>query len=456
MSLYTELRKRHVLEIALVYLGVAWLFIEITQFVVGNYGFSRKVLDAVFLVAALGFPAFLVIAWYHGEKGPQDMRRGEASLLVTLAVLGAIGTYRIATGEEVPADPVEEASAPAAEGSLVATEPDLGRGSLAVLPFKNNVADEDLAWLGSGLADLLTTNFAQIDRLTVVGRQSLYDLLTEEGRTEDEEIPESLATTVARAAGARMMLWGSISGTPDDLVIDAQLIELETGTIVAGQRVRGSDVFDMVDQLAQQLMTELAGDSPPPRVALSKFGTDDLEALAAFQQGVAAERAGRHDEAEVHYEQASRIDTTFMLPAIRLAGGGDRWRPPPPPGDVTVVGRTGAETVDLEALDIEWEDIGDWDELDDDERVALRAVARSNPELQREFGRRQAEMHKRRALRLLENMGAGELGEVLVTQLEGMTGEEFIFKFDSTLSATLSQVQVIVEKAIPDSLEGPR
>jgi TolB-like protein len=449
--LYTELRKRHVLEIALVYLGVAWLFIEITQFVVGNYGFSRKALDAVFLIAALGFPAFLVIAWYHGEKGPQEMRRGEASLLVTLAVLGAIGTYRIATGEEVPLEPAASATAPAGEASLAANEPDLGRGSLAVLPFKNNVSDTTLAWLGSGLADLLTTNFAQIDRLTVVGRQSLYDLLTEEGQTEDEEIPESLATTVARAAGARMMVWGTISGTTDDLVIDAQLIELDGGTIVAGQRVRGSDVFDMVDQLTEQLMTELAGErSPTPRVALSRFGTDDLEALAAFQQGVAAERAGRPDEAEVLYEEASKMDSTFMLPVIRLAGSGDRWHPPPPAEGVSVVGEV--ERVNLD--DIDWDEIEDWDQLDEEERMELRVAARQDPESQREFGRRQAEMHKRRALRLLENMGAEGLGEALVAQLEGMTGEEFIFKFDSTLSRTLSTVKVIVEETIPDSLEG--
>jgi len=462
VSLYTELRKRHVLEIALVYLGVAWLFIEITQFIVGNYGFSRKVLDAVFLVAALGFPAFVVIAWYHGERGPQGVRRGEVSLLLTLAVLGAIGTYRIATGEEPASLPQEAApnaaGAPADDPAFTLTgadETDLGRRSLAVLPFKNNVADEQLAWLGPGLADLLTTNFAQIEPLRVVGRQTLYDLLTEEGRTESEEIPESLASTVARAAGARMMVWGTISGSADDLVIDAQLIELENGTVLAAERVRGTDVFDMVDTLTGRLTAQLAGDRGPPPVQLSRFGTQDLEALAAFQQGVDAERAGRHEDAAVHYEEASSIDSTFMLPVIRLAGAGDRWRPPGPsrePREITVVTRTDAEDLDLEDLEeINWDDI-DWEDLDDDERRALRTVARSNPE----YGRRQAEIHKRRALRLLESMGAEALGEELVARMEGMGAEEFIFKFDSTLSATLSTVAVIVEEATKDTTDGSR
>ena len=104
--------------------------------------------------------------------------------------------------------------------------------------------------------------------------------------------------------------------------------------------------------------------------------------------------------------------------------------------------------------DFDWEDIEDWDDLDDDERRALRAAARSNPEIGAEIGRRQAEWHKRRVLRYLEKAGEGGLGEALVTQLEGMSGEEFIFKFDSTLSATLSSVQVIVQNSISRFAEG--
>lgn len=448
MSLFTELRKRHVLEIALVYLGVAWLFIEITQFVVANYGFSSKVLDAVFLVAALGFPAFVVIAWYHGEKGPQGVKRGELSLLLTLAVLGAIGTYRIATGEERElATPTGGPGAQAPEGASLAAAPDndLGRRSVAVLPFRNNVADPQLAWLGSGLADLLTTNFAQLPELRVVGRQSLYDLLTEEGRTETEEIPEGLANTVARAAGAHLMVWGTVTGTADDLAIDAQLIELEQGTVVGAERVRGSDVFEMVDSLTARLTARLGRAGDRPRIAISELGTRDMDAMAAFQAGVEAERAGRPDEAAGFYERAASIDTTFALPMIRLAGANDRWRPPPAPGAFDPDEMS--EVVDLvkigEAVGVDFETV-DWSDLDPETRARVEEQVVA---AQRQEARRDAEGHRARALRMLQRTG-----EDLTAKLGGMTVEDFIFKFDSTLGRALSGVRVIVADTTRDSL----
>lgn len=451
MSVFAELRKRHVLEIALVYLGVAWLFIEITQFVVANYGFSSKVLDAVFLVAALGFPAFVIIAWYHGEKGPQKVQRGELSLLLTLAVLGAIGSYRIATGEEreIPNATGGTAARPQNSDASLAAAPDadLGRRSVAVLPFRNNVSDPELAWLGSGLADLLTTNFAQLPELRVVGRQSLYDLLTEEGRTETEEIPEGLANTVARAAGAHLMVWGTVTGTADDLAIDAQLIELEHGTVVVAERVRGSDVFAMVDSLTARLSERLGGERAGrrPRIAISELGTHDMDALAAFQAGAQAERAGRPEEAADFYERAAAIDTTFALPMIRLAGASEQWQVHSPPPDFDP-----ADVEDLawlaeigEAIGMDLTDI-DWADLDPETRTRIEGEIAS---VERQRAQRESELHRQRALRMLERAGTD-----LKAKLQGVSVEDFIFQFDSTLGRAISSVRVIARDTASDSL----
>ena len=329
-SILEKIRKRRMVQIALVYVGAAWLGVEITDFIVGTYAYSRKVLDTVVFLAILGFPAFLIIGWYHGERGPQRIRRAEAWLLVTLVTLGGIGTYRIATAEPEAGGGAEMAAPPTvAEGvdrsgdavGFAGSAPDLGRNSLAVLPFRNNVPDPELEWLGSGLADLLTTNLAQLPDLLVVGRQSLYDLITEGGLSEEEEIPESLALTVARGAGARLLLWGSVTGTAGDMRIDAQLIELENGTVASADFARGSDVFELVDTLTVRLASHLSGAPPPAEVArISHLGTRDLEAWAAFHRGNALARAGDLEEAEAHYERAAEIDSTFALPFLTAGG----------------------------------------------------------------------------------------------------------------------------------------
>ena len=352
-SLLEKIRKRRMVQIALVYVGAAWLGVEITDFIVGTYAYSRKVLDTVVFLAILGFPAFLIIGWYRGERGPQRIRRAEAWLLVTLVTLGGIGTYRIATAEPEAGGGAEMAAPPiVAEGvdrsddavSFAGSVPDLGPNSLAVLPFRNNVPDPELEWLGSGLADLLTTNLAQLPDLLVVGRQSLYDLITEGGLSEEEEIPESLALTVARGAGARLLLWGSVTGTAGDMRIDAQLIELENGTVASADFARGSDVFELVDTLTVRLASHLSGAPPPAEVArISHLGTRDLEAWAAFHRGNALARAGDLEEAEAHYERAAEIDSTFALPFLTAVGDFRAGEPVSPDGERTEAERRRAD-----------------------------------------------------------------------------------------------------------------
>lgn len=349
-SILEKIRKRRMVQIALVYVGAAWLGVEITDFIVGTYAFSRKVLDTVVFLAILGFPAFLVIGWYHGERGPQRIRRAEAWLLVTLVTLGAIGTYRIATAEPEAGEmaaPTAVADGMDRSGDAVSfagSAPDLGPNSLAVLPFRNNVPDPELEWLGSGLADLLTTNLAQLPDLLVVGRQSLYDLLMEGGVSEEEDIPEALALTVARGSGARMLLWGSVTGSADDMRIDAQLIELENGTVASADFARGIDVFELVDTLTVRLASHLAGAPPPAEVArISHLGTRNLEALAAFHRGNALIRAGSPEEAEAHYERAATLDSAFALPFLTAGGEFQAGEAVSPEGERTEAERRRAD-----------------------------------------------------------------------------------------------------------------
>lgn len=404
-----KIRKRRMLQIALVYVGAAWLGVEITDFIVGTYAFSRKILDTVVFLAILGFPAFLVIGWYHGERGPQRVRRAEAWLLLTLVSLGAIGTYRIATAEPVDVESADIAAPPAvADGAgeamrLVGSDPDLGRNSLAVLPFRNNVPDSALEWLGAGLADLLTTNLAQIPGLMVVGRQSLYDLLMEGGVSEEEEIPEALAMTVARASGARMLLWGSVTGSAEDMRIDAQLIELEQGTVASADFVRGDDVFALVDSLSTRLGEELTDDGPPSgAVRLSHLGTRNLEALAAFHRGNTLARAGHMEEAEAHYEHAAEIDSAFALPFLtaRVEFDGEGSAP------------TGGDAAEAE--------------------------------------RRRGDWRERRGAPLLRR-----LPEEVRRQLAGLDGDELRAALDSLMDGAMSGVRLLVTERRSEGSESP-
>lgn len=272
-ELLEQLSKKHLVRTAIVYIGGAWLLLEATGFFVDNYALSRSFIDVVVLLVVLGFPAALIVSWFHGAKGRQEMARSEAALLLTLAVLAAVGTYRITTASEIPADParsVATAGRPASE--------DLGARSIAVIPFTNATGLDSLDWVGAGVSDMLTTGLARGEDVRVVSPQRLFELLRGAGRAETDVIPNDVAMQIAGQAGARRMVRGSVLGTLEDLVLDVQVIDLADGTVVAGDRVRGSDVFAMSDSLAVWVSNvlnagrepQLAGyglPRPPPAVS---------------------------------------------------------------------------------------------------------------------------------------------------------------------------------------------
>ena len=338
-EVFIQLRKRHMFQITVGYLAVGWFCVEITGFLVDNYDLSRRMIDFALLIAAIGFPAVLTIGWYHGDSGHQEMRGSEIAILLSLALIGAGGAFWLTTREagsmsegfpfsgSIAGVDAGTAVTPnvqpvSLDGDLGRTSGDLGRMSIAVFPFTNNVADEELSWLGSGLADMLTTNFAQMPELTIVGRQRLFDVMIESGHAESDEIPDNIATDLAERTGARLMVRGTIIGTADDLAIDAQLIEIQSGTVVAAERARGSDVFALVDTLSARMANhmwegqplELANNAP-----LSRVATHDLEAYRAFHEGLAAERESDRDMAMKSFERAVEIDSGFSVALLRLA-----------------------------------------------------------------------------------------------------------------------------------------
>jgi len=313
MSWFERLREKHLFRTAFLYMGGAWAVTEAIGFFVDNYGWTRTVLDVAILLIILGFPAALIIAWYHGEPGKQQVQRTEASLLLTLAVLAAIGTFRLSTAAENPAR--QNRGSPSSAAIPVATT-DLGERSVAVLPFVNSTGIDSLDWLGPGMSDMLTTNLAQTGALRVVSPQKLFELLRQEGHSETDRIPQERAIHIAAQSGARTMVHGSILGSPDDMALDAQLIDLTDGTIIAAERARGSDVFALADTVAARLTNRLVQGfeyqvaAAPEKSPMELTG--NLRKLREYQAGVrSAWNKLDSDSLQVRYQLADMLE---MMP----------------------------------------------------------------------------------------------------------------------------------------------
>lgn len=312
-DLFRQLQERHVLRTAVLYLGAGWVGLEFIGFVVENYAFDRVLLDCSLLLIAVGFPIALIISWYHGAGGAQTVTRSEGVLVGGLILVGLIGSGVILNRERQ--EPRSPTLAPA--GLLPA---DLGAGSVAVLPLTNRTGADSLDWLGPGIADMLTTNLAQLDGLRVVSAQRLLDLLRQAGRAETDAIPDDLALQIASQSGVRTLVRGSFMAVGDTLRLDVQLIDLEDGTVAAAEQARGSDVFALVDDVSARLSGKMLGAafSPTELTPVTQLATGNLEAYREYQQGLLAERRFLNEQALVHYREAVELDSTFAIAWLRL------------------------------------------------------------------------------------------------------------------------------------------
>src|SRR5882762_10352018 len=101
---FTELKRRNVYKIAVVYAVIAWLLIQAGSILFPTFEAPGWVLKVFVTVIAAGFPIALVIAWAFemtpegmkrtenvspNEFNPQWSRRKFATLIIGLAIVAA-------------------------------------------------------------------------------------------------------------------------------------------------------------------------------------------------------------------------------------------------------------------------------------------------------------------------------------------------------------------------------
>jgi DNA-binding SARP family transcriptional activator len=190
----------------------------------------------------------------------------------------------------------------------------LGSGTIAVLPFAVR-GDARYAYLGEGMVDLLGTKLDGAGDVRIVDPHALLRFLAREdqGRGEPRE--------VAQQFGAARYLTGSILEAGGRLQVSATLYTLD-GTVQASvQAVAGgeAELFDLVDELARQILgaTSAAGGTRLTRLAA--LTTDSLDALKGYLSGERELRSGRYFDAMDGFQKAVEADPNFALAHYRLA-----------------------------------------------------------------------------------------------------------------------------------------
>ncbi|MFN8578737.1 MAG: CsgG/HfaB family protein [Candidatus Sericytochromatia bacterium] len=137
------------------------------------------------------------------------------------------------------------------------------RLSIAIIDFDNNSGDKDWDYMQKGVPRILITNLAQNKGLKIVERAKLDKALKELNFSQTGLVSQETAKKLGKLIGADYALFGSITkfGTNrTTIVIDATIIDVQTGEVKYVESVRGTDennIINLLDKLSVMIINDL-------------------------------------------------------------------------------------------------------------------------------------------------------------------------------------------------------
>jgi tetratricopeptide (TPR) repeat protein len=201
---------------------------------------------------------------------------------------------------------------------------DISARAVAVFPLSYQGDNEKYAPLGRGLAEMVSTDLAQIDELQLVERVRVEALLDELRLAESEYVDPATAPRSGQLLGAGRLVGGTYS------VLDAQDLRVETAFAEVQEAGASSNVesysgaleelfalqkeivYGVVDRLGIEL-------SARERKEIERVPTRSLQAFLAYSRGLEAEAREKYKAAAVAFRRAHEIDPGFSKAAERQA-----------------------------------------------------------------------------------------------------------------------------------------
>jgi TolB-like protein len=162
---------------------------------------------------------------------------------------------------------------------------------------------------------MMVTDFTQVPGVRVVERDQLDVLLKEIKLSDSGFIDPSTAARVGKGVSARYVVTGSFTVAGGSLLLDARIIETESGTIVKAANAQGStsDFVAAEKDLMEQLLSglKLTLSSGERRRLMVTAPTESFDAFSAYGEGLQRSSEGNYDDAQQALNRAIALDPKF-------------------------------------------------------------------------------------------------------------------------------------------------
>lgn len=329
---FHELRRRHVYKVLAMYAGAAFVIIELTNNVVDPLRLPAWLPTVIILLLIAGFPVTAILSWIFdltpegiqrtdpievqpelGETDGKIRRRLRVSDVIIMVLLIAVGILvypKIFNRDDFRNFRDSE-----------------GKIALAVLQFDNLTGDTLYNVWQSGLQELLITGLSDSKELIVRQYQSINGVLGQRDQNYAALTP-GLLRDVGTKLDLRTAVKGTLMQSGEDIRIDAQVLDTESGDVHKTFRVHGlaeDDLFAMVDSLSWRIKNYMEIKNMQEQHYTSLFQTSSLgytrssEAFRYFIHGLDANKEFDMEQCALWMARALEIDSTFTGAMIMLA-----------------------------------------------------------------------------------------------------------------------------------------
>jgi TolB-like protein/Flp pilus assembly protein TadD len=327
LSFYTELRRRNVFKVAIVYSAVAWLLLQVSDTLGPALHLPEWFVSAVVFLLILGFPVAIVFAWAF-DLTPEGLRREtnadpaaptagksdkQLNHVVVAVLVLALGYFVF---DKVVIDSEQDTVGTPTAGQVSPQQPaefesPNADNSIAVLPFVNMSSDEEQEYFSDGLSEELLNLLARIPELKVAARTSSFSF-----KDKDLAIPE-----IASRLNVAHVLEGSVRTHGNQIRVTAQLIQADNGYHLWSETYdrQLDNVFQIQEEIAvavtEALRITLLGDAP-------KIRKTDPRTYQLFLEGQYLKRQFSRDSlnrAVEAFKQAVEIDPAYAPAWAELA-----------------------------------------------------------------------------------------------------------------------------------------
>ena len=196
--------------------------------------------------------------------------------------------------------------------------------SVAVMTFANITREAADDWIGTGIAETVSSDLKNIHGITIIGRARVYDALR--NLSTDAHLNDSLAIDIGRRLGATWILVGGFQRIGTSVRITANVVEVATGAVKRTVKVDGriDDIFGLQDKIVFELSQGLNVALRGTEIAdIERRETRSVGAYESYARGVMNLRQATResiDRAIAAFEDATRQDPEYALAWAALGG----------------------------------------------------------------------------------------------------------------------------------------